>query len=173
MTDMDWPITEEARERPADTRALATAAAGTMFGRSTDASDAMHISAPHRVVRIRTNQRRRTALLLGAGAIALLAFGAVTRLTQKGGPSVTEQLPRASAPSDAVTNLPPPNLLKPVSPEEAIKENSDRPFVNRPDTPATRFVLRTDADDRERALTCLTQAVYYEAAGEGVDGGRA
>jgi spore germination cell wall hydrolase CwlJ-like protein len=27
--------------------------------------------------------------------------------------------------------------------------------------------------DLDRALTCLTQAVYYEAASEGVDGGRA
>jgi hypothetical protein len=33
--------------------------------------------------------------------------------------------------------------------------------------------LKTDADDRERALNCLAQAVYYEAAGEGVDGERA
>jgi len=70
-------------------------------------------------------------------------------------------------------NRPPPNLLRPLSPDQAAKENATRPFVNRPDTPASRFVLRTDADDRERALTCLAQAIYYEAAGEGVDGGRA
>jgi hypothetical protein len=70
-------------------------------------------------------------------------------------------------------NLPPPDLLKPLSPEEATKLNAERPFVDRPDTPASRFVLRTDGADRERAITCLTQAVYYEAAGDGVDGGRA
>jgi hypothetical protein len=63
--------------------------------------------------------------------------------------------------------------LRPLSPEEAAKENADRPFVNRPDSPASRFVLKTDAEDRDRALNCLTQAVYYEAAGEGTDGGRA
>jgi len=72
-----------------------------------------------------------------------------------------------------VINLPPPDLLKPFSPEEATKLNAERPFVDRPDTPANRFVLQTDAADRERAVTCLTQAVYYEAAGEGIDGGRA
>ena len=33
--------------------------------------------------------------------------------------------------------------------------------------------LRTDPEDRSRAITCLAQAVYYEAAGEGSDGGRA
>jgi spore germination cell wall hydrolase CwlJ-like protein len=73
----------------------------------------------------------------------------------------------------AIKALPPPNLLKPVSPEEATKENAERPFVARPDTPASRFVLRADAENRSRAVTCLAQAVYYEAAGEGTDGGRA
>jgi exopolysaccharide biosynthesis WecB/TagA/CpsF family protein len=70
-------------------------------------------------------------------------------------------------------NLPPPDLLRPLSPEEAAKENAERPFVKRPDTPAGKFVLHTDADDRDRALTCLAQAVYYEAASEGPDGERA
>ena len=40
-------------------------------------------------------------------------------------------------------------------------------------SPASRFVLRTDAENWDRALTCLAQAVYYEAASEGADGGRA
>jgi exopolysaccharide biosynthesis WecB/TagA/CpsF family protein len=70
-------------------------------------------------------------------------------------------------------NLPPPGLFRPLSPEEAAKENAERPFIDRPDSAAGKFVLRTDAEDRERALTCLTQAVYYEAASEGQDGGRA
>ena len=70
-------------------------------------------------------------------------------------------------------NLPPPDLLRPLSPEEATKENAERPFVKRPDTPAARFVLKAAPEDRERALNCLTQAVYYEAAGEGADGERA
>ncbi|MFL6725279.1 MAG: WecB/TagA/CpsF family glycosyltransferase [Sphingomicrobium sp.] len=69
--------------------------------------------------------------------------------------------------------LPPPNLLRPLSPEEATQENGERPFVNRLDTPASHFVLHTDTEDSSRALTCLAQAIYYEAAGEGVDGGRA
>jgi hypothetical protein len=60
-----------------------------------------------------------------------------------------------------------------VSPQEALKENAERPFADRPDTPARSFVLKTAADDRDRATTCLAQAVYYEAASEGVEGGRA
>ena len=77
------------------------------------------------------------------------------------------------ASSVATIRLPPPDLLKPLSPEEAEKENAERPFVDRPDSPAGQFVLKAGADDRDRALQCLTQAVYYEAASEGADGGRA
>jgi spore germination cell wall hydrolase CwlJ-like protein len=84
---------------------------------------------------------------------------------------LTQALPLTS--QLAQINLPPPNLLKPLTPDEAAKANEERPFVSRPDTPAARFVLHTDPADRERALNCLTQAVYYEAAGEGADGGRA
>ena len=70
-------------------------------------------------------------------------------------------------------NLPDPNLLKPLSPEEALEANEERPFDAPPDNPARAFLLRTDALSRLRAIDCLTQAVYYEAASEGVDGGRA
>ena len=45
--------------------------------------------------------------------------------------------------------------------------------MKRPDSAASSFVLKAGAGDRDRALECLTQAVYYEAASEGADGGRA
>jgi exopolysaccharide biosynthesis WecB/TagA/CpsF family protein len=82
---------------------------------------------------------------------------------------------RATLPASVAQplNLPPPDLLRPISPEEATKENEERPFVKRPDTPAAKFVLKAGTEDRERALNCLTQAVYYEAASEGADGERA
>ncbi|HVI06359.1 MAG TPA: cell wall hydrolase [Sphingomicrobium sp.] len=73
----------------------------------------------------------------------------------------------------SINTLPPPNLLKPLSPVQAAQINAERPFTDRPDVPASRFLLRTDAVNRERAITCLAQAVYYEAAGEGLDGERA
>jgi len=107
---------------------------------------------------------------LVAAAIYAVGFDAFQNRGQSG--SSTVQLPPAVL-ARAVVDLPPPNMLRPISPEEATKENAERPFVNRPDSPASKFVLRTDMPDRERALTCLTQAVYYEAASEGVDGGRA
>ena len=69
--------------------------------------------------------------------------------------------------------LPPPDLVRPHSPEEAAEENAERPFVRRADQPALGFRLGSGAPGNGQALTCLTQAVYYEAASEGVDGGRA
>jgi spore germination cell wall hydrolase CwlJ-like protein len=67
----------------------------------------------------------------------------------------------------------PLNVVKPLTPEEALKANEDRPFDTTPDTPAKQFRLVTDDGSRERAVECLTQAVYYEAATEGADGQRA
>jgi spore germination cell wall hydrolase CwlJ-like protein len=85
--------------------------------------------------------------------------------------SITEPVPEPAG--IAQIQLPPPNLLKPLTPQQAAEQNAERPFVGRPDSPAAKFILHTDAADRERALNCLAQAVYYEAASEGADGGRA
>lgn len=73
----------------------------------------------------------------------------------------------------ALPALPPPDLLRPITPEDAIAQNAQRPLVERPDSAAAKFRLSGDAISRLRAVDCLTQAVYYEAASEGVDGGRA
>jgi len=174
MTDMDWPITEESparRDEPAPRRS-----------RPAQSSPARDPGSPGgrrpRPTRPRTPSRppltpAAVALSLGGLAILLLLIGSIYGSTRRGEASVTEPLPHVVAVDKAVVSLPPPNLLKPLSPEEAAKENAERPFVTRPDAPAGRFVLRADADSKTRALDCLTQAVYYEAAGEGADGGRA
>lgn len=86
----------------------------------------------------------------------------------------TVSLPQVrAATANALDKLPPPNLLKPVTPKEALEENAGRPFVERSDSAAARFVLKSDKGSLDRAVNCLTQAVYYEAAGEGPDGERA
>lgn len=112
---------------------------------------------------------------------AVLAVGGLTAASIYGARFYTQRSPNPRGDQAAflhpdqlaALNLPPPNLLRPLSAEEATEKNQERPFVNRPDTSAGRFVLRSDTEGRERALTCLTQAVYYEAAGEGADGERA
>ena len=48
--------------------------------------------------------------------------------------------------------------------------NSLRPFAGLPIRPMRPFVLHADADDSARAVHCMTQAIYYEAAREPLKG---
>jgi N-acetylglucosaminyldiphosphoundecaprenol N-acetyl-beta-D-mannosaminyltransferase len=123
-----------------------------------------------------TRGRRKWWAAAGVALIAILLAAIIvggTRTWRAPAGQASEGRAILAASASQPLNLPPPDLLRPLSPEEAAKENAERPFVNRPDTAAAKFVLKAGADDRERALTCLTQAVYYEAAGEGPDGERA
>jgi exopolysaccharide biosynthesis WecB/TagA/CpsF family protein len=112
-------------------------------------------------------------VIAGAVAVGLIVGETVYQWNKD--PTMQAGASRTTLPASASQplGLPPPDLLRPLSPEEASKENAERPFVKRPDSAAAKFVLKTATDDRERALTCLAQAVYYEAAGEGSDGERA
>lgn len=57
--------------------------------------------------------------------------------------------------------------------QAALAVNNLRPFSGLPIRPMRPFVLQADADDRSRALHCMTQAIYYEAAREPVKGQQA
>lgn len=50
--------------------------------------------------------------------------------------------------------------------EAAVSLNALRPFSTLPIRPMRPFVLKAAGDDRARAVQCLAQAVYYEAARE-------
>lgn len=172
---MDFAPIAEVPSRPADGGERGRQLAERLFRKSDNQPSSHYLGEDKQNAALPRSlrPRRRTqvaATVLGLGSVALLLGLAVPH---NGPPSVTRALPTATPPGAAIINLPPPDLLRPLSAEEATKENSDRPFVARPDTPAARFVLKTDAEDRSRAITCLAQAVYYEAAGEGMDGGRA
>jgi len=56
---------------------------------------------------------------------------------------------------------------------EAQRLNAGMPTAFGALRPARAFVLRTTGEDRRRALRCLTQAVYYEAALEPTEGQQA
>lgn len=61
----------------------------------------------------------------------------------------------------------PPDLGFTILDDQAAQEiNALRPFSTLPIRPMRPFVLNTDAADQARAVTCLTQAVYYESARE-------
>ena len=67
-----------------------------------------------------------------------------------------------------------PDLGIPVEQgEDAVALNNLRPFAGLPIRPMRPFVLKADADDSARALHCMTQAIYYEAAREPVRGQQA
>jgi spore germination cell wall hydrolase CwlJ-like protein len=123
-------------------------------------------------------RRRRLVIVGSLGAALLLAIvGSVVFFSGSGAQPF--EFARSSKPANSARsvtmklNLPPPDLLRPITPEEALAENSKRKFSGRPDSPASAFNLTADPASRERALECLTQAVYYEAASEGTDGERA
>jgi len=54
--------------------------------------------------------------------------------------------------------------------EGAQEVNALRPFASLPIRPMRPFVLAADDGDRSRAVHCLTQAIYYEAAREPLKG---
>ncbi|MFL5295535.1 MAG: cell wall hydrolase [Phenylobacterium sp.] len=67
-----------------------------------------------------------------------------------------------------------PDLGIPVEDTQTAQEiNSLRPFAHLPIRPMRPFVLQADAADSARALHCMTQAIYYEAAREPVKGQQA
>ena len=139
---------------------------------------ARHLSLPKAGPRLpAAKQRARVAAIVLIAlliAAAVLASGRVVqRWQQGGGEAAGGAASGAQDPAVALPALPPPDLFRPLTPEEAVKANAERPVEAVPGAPAAPFKLRADEISRLRAIDCLTQAVYYEAASEGVDGGRA
>ncbi|HWA61247.1 MAG TPA: cell wall hydrolase [Caulobacteraceae bacterium] len=59
----------------------------------------------------------------------------------------------------------PPSLgLTLLTPEDAQRLNALLPYAALPTVPALPFVLPARGAERDRAVLCLTQAIYYEAA---------
>jgi hypothetical protein len=57
--------------------------------------------------------------------------------------------------------------------DDAVALNNLRPFAGLPIRPMRPFVLQAGSDDSNRALHCMTQAIYFEAAREPVRGQQA
>lgn len=120
---------------------------------------------------------KRWLVLIAIALLFALAIEAFVFTARKSanhpvdGTSAALQLPRQAA--KVTLELPPPYLFKPVTAEEAAAQNAERPFAKRPDTAPQPFQFPNGMTEKEKALHCLAQAVYYEAASEGEDGGRA
>jgi hypothetical protein len=104
--------------------------------------------------------------------IALIAAALLANVNRTPKPFILHPAPGVRE-EPRVSDIAVPNLVEPVTPGEAIQQNQKRPFDALPDTPAQPFVLHADDESRERAITCLAQAAYYEAGAEGEDGERA
>ncbi len=68
---------------------------------------------------------------------------------------------------------PPPLLLREVDRADALSINASIPVSSEANPPARPFEIRGSDAAHARALHCLTQAIYYEAASEEPDGQRA
>ena len=66
-----------------------------------------------------------------------------------------------------------PLKFKQVAPEDAVAINAAVPISTLPNPAAAAFLLSAGPDVYARSLSCLTAAVYYEAASESLDGQRA
>jgi spore germination cell wall hydrolase CwlJ-like protein len=79
--------------------------------------------------------------------------------------------------TQALVRLPPakapPLLFRDVDRKEALSINASIPFSREPNPAARPFEIRGNDAMYNRALTCLTEAIYYEADGELPDGQRA
>lgn len=78
-------------------------------------------------------------------------------------------LPAMPAAGDPLNGLPPAQAMQATG-ADAEALNAARPFDRVDIEPMRPFVLKTDAADRARAVHCLAQAVYYEAAREPLKG---
>ncbi len=100
---------------------------------------------------------------VGAGLFGLVAAGAIATTTL----SPTENRPQAAPPA------PPPMVVRPLAPDQALKVNSEIPVAIGPNPAAAAFQFKGNAAARAQALNCLASAVYYEAGNQDSDGERA
>lgn len=85
-----------------------------------------------------------------------------------------EAMPSEARGNSAVIKLPaiqaPPLLLRDIPPPEALSINRSIPFSKDPNPPGRPFRIRGDDAAYNRALECLTTAIYHEAGAETPDG---
>lgn len=114
--------------------------------------------------------RARAALVAAAAAAAGLFAGSATHVTP-GGP-IAAVRPANAAALVAATSGDASAQVRAIG-DQAKAINAALPFSESPVLPASPFWGTGAGLDRERALLCLTQAVYYEAGFEPVSGRRA
>lgn len=115
--------------------------------------------------------RRRPRESAGAGLL-VLAVGLSVAAAANGSGATPAQPQAVAAPAAPSVQDLNPFAVRQLAPSEAQKFNAALPLAGGPNPAAVPFVLKADAKTYNRALECLTQAVYYEAAREPEEGQR-
>lgn len=119
----------------------------------------------------RFNERARSLLhahpreAIGLGVLGFV--GAVTL------GSLAVPNPATGPAAQAAPPAPPPLILQPVAPQQALQANANIPLTDGPNPAAAAFVFKGNETARTQALNCLATAVYYEAGNQDIDGERA
>lgn len=112
--------------------------------------------------------------LLGIALIGALAVIAViTAPADMSPPARAVIATPARSPAAPASTLAavPPQVFEPLTPDQAAALNAAVPISTLPNPAAAPFKLANVTEvDRARAVTCLAEAVYYEAANQGTDG---
>ena len=101
--------------------------------------------------------------VLGAGLLLIVAAASLITSAES-----TRDHGLQSAPP-----APPPMVVRPLAPDQALKLNAEIPVANAPNPAAAPFKLNGNAVARAQALNCLASAVYYEAGNQDENGERA
>jgi spore germination cell wall hydrolase CwlJ-like protein len=127
------------------------------------------------------NSRRAPLMLLGV--LVLIAAGVATASVSVDRSRKADVPVRTGSLTIPLTAPMPPRLpgapsqieaVEPVRAERAREANAALPFSTTPAIAARPFILAAaSAPDEERAQLCLTQAIYYEAGYEPIEGRRA
>jgi spore germination cell wall hydrolase CwlJ-like protein len=105
----------------------------------------------------------------GAGLLLLAATLSVAAMANNSSDPVRPEAIPAGPSVQEMT----PFAVRQLAPSEAQKLNAAMPLARGPNPAAMPFVLKADAKTYGRALECLSQAIYYEAAREPEEGQRA
>ena len=109
---------------------------------------------------------------LALGLLGFMASAAFASASYTVPPSAESAI--AESVSKVTPPAPPPLLVRELAPEDALQVNQTIPLIDGPNPAAAPFRLAAASSAaKERAIECLTSAVYYEAGSEDVDGQRA
>ena len=125
--------------------------------------DGLRRSSARARVRARALWRAYPREVVGAGLLGLVAAGAIATAAISGSGDRIEAAPPA----------PPPMIVRPIAPDQAVKLNAEVPVNVGPNPAAAPFQFKGNTAARSQALQCLASAVYYEAGNQDADGERA